>query len=164
MAENLYDRGQDPDMAEGEVKAAADQLKQKTGEVAAEAQRQAKEVAVQVEAEAKGALSERQELVAAELHGIASALRQTSSQFRDQQQTRFADYSGRVADRVDQLSNFLETRHPDELIVEAKEYARRQPELFLGGAFLLGLLGARFLKSSSPEYAARATAYPKETR
>jgi hypothetical protein len=162
MAENLPNRGLEADVAEGEAKAPADQLKQKTGEVAAQAQRQAKEVAVQVEAEAKGALSERQELAAAELHGIASALRQTSSHFRDQEQTKFADYSSRAADRVDQLSNFLETRHPDELIVEAKEFARRQPELFLGGAFLLGLLGARFLKSSSPAYASRATAYPKE--
>ena len=35
---------------------------------------------------------------------------------------------------------------------DAQRLARRQPALFVGGAFALGLLGARFLKSSSPEH------------
>jgi hypothetical protein len=31
---------------------------------------------------------------------------------------------------------------------DASDYATRQPVVFLAGAFMLGLLGARFLKSS----------------
>jgi hypothetical protein len=36
-------------------------------------------------------------------------------------------------------------------VSEAEDFARRQPALFLGGAFALGLLGARFLKSSGQQ-------------
>jgi hypothetical protein len=36
----------------------------------------------------------------------------------------------------------------DDLLREAEEFARRDPALFLGVAFTLGVLGARFLKSS----------------
>jgi hypothetical protein len=166
MAENIQNEGLEADsrQAEREIKAVAEQVKQKTSEVATEAQRQARDIAVQVEAEAKGVLSERQEKAAAELHGIATALRQTSNQLREQQQPTIADYGNRVADRVEQLSSFLQSRHPDELIVEAQDFARRQPELFLGGAFLLGLLGARFIKSSSPGYGRDDTTYPLERR
>jgi hypothetical protein len=35
------------------------------------------------------------------------------------------------------------------MIQEVERFARRQPALFLGGAFTLGLIAARFLKSSS---------------
>jgi hypothetical protein len=38
-----------------------------------------------------------------------------------------------------------------ELIEDAQRFARRQPAVFLGLSFGLGLLGARFLKSSPPQ-------------
>jgi predicted AlkP superfamily pyrophosphatase or phosphodiesterase len=61
----------------------------------------------------------------------------------------FARYSNQVADRVERASTYLEEHDLDELMVEAEDFARRQPELFIGGAFTLGLLAARFLKSSA---------------
>ena len=39
------------------------------------------------------------------------------------------------------------------MVTQVEQYARRQPAIFLGGAFALGLLGARFLKSSNPQTA-----------
>lgn len=36
-----------------------------------------------------------------------------------------------------------------DLAREAQDLARRRPVLFIGSAFALGLLGARFLKSSA---------------
>ena len=35
------------------------------------------------------------------------------------------------------------------IVRDVERYAREQPALFLGGAFVLGLLGARFLKSTA---------------
>jgi hypothetical protein len=35
------------------------------------------------------------------------------------------------------------------MVRNVEDFARRQPALFIGGAFMLGLLGARFLKSSA---------------
>ena len=39
----------------------------------------------------------------------------------------------------------------DEVLDEVQNFARQQPALFLGTAVLLGLVAARFLKSSTPD-------------
>jgi hypothetical protein len=64
------------------------------------------------------------------------------------------------------VSGYLEARDIQDLVGEAESLARRSPALFLGGAFTLGVLAARFLKSSSPDgsrgqmgYAGRSGTY-----
>lgn len=64
-----------------------------------------------------------------------------------------AKYSGTIADKVEQFSGYLEDRDLREVIRDVEEFAHRQPLLFLGGAFALGVLAARFLKSSNPNRA-----------
>ena len=76
-------------------------------------------------------------------------MRQTSHQLREQDQSSFARYSNQMADKVERASDYLENRNLDELLREGEQFARRQPELFIGGAFALGLLMARFIKSSA---------------
>jgi hypothetical protein len=48
------------------------------------------------------------------------------------------------------FSDQLRQKDVRELMSDVERFAQRQPTLFLGGAFALGLLGARFLKSSAP--------------
>ena len=55
-----------------------------------------------------------------------------------------------AAGQVEEFARTLQDRSVGELLQEAQRYARREPALFLGGAMVLGLFGARFLKSSSP--------------
>ena len=43
-----------------------------------------------------------------------------------------------------------------ELVNEVQRFARRQPALFVGSAFAIGVIGARFLKSSSDNQRHRA--------
>lgn len=43
----------------------------------------------------------------------------------------------------------MRERDANELIGEAENLARSRPAVFLGGAFVLGVAAARFLKSSS---------------
>ena len=38
-----------------------------------------------------------------------------------------------------------------ELLSDAQQLARRRPALFVGAAFAIGVLGARFLKSSAAD-------------
>jgi hypothetical protein len=64
-----------------------------------------------------------------------------------------AQYGNSLADKVEQLSSYLDRKEVGELIHDIEYFARRNPALFIGGAFALGLLGARFLKSSSPNQA-----------
>jgi hypothetical protein len=56
-----------------------------------------------------------------------------------------------VADRVDSVSRYIEERDVDSLTREARRFARDHTPLFLTGAFGLGMLGARFIKSSGDQ-------------
>ncbi|HYF65776.1 MAG TPA: hypothetical protein VD886_23305, partial [Herpetosiphonaceae bacterium] len=82
------------------------------------------------------------------LSSVAQALRQTGDQLRSNDQGAIGQYAGQAADQIERLSGFLRDRDVNDIMVEAERFARRQPALFLGGAFVLGLIGARFLKSS----------------
>jgi hypothetical protein len=134
------------------IKEKTEQAKQKASELANEAQHQAENLSEQAKVEAKSSLESQKEMAAKELHGVANALRQTGSNLRQQDQTMFAQYSNRAADGVERISTYLEEHELEDFVHEAEDFARRQPELFIGGAFTLGLLAARFLKSSAPTY------------
>lgn len=79
---------------------------------------------------------------------IASAVRQTTDNLRKEQHDTLAQYVDRAADQLDRFSTALREKDLDQLLQEARQLARRQPALFIGGSFAVGLLAARFLKSS----------------
>jgi hypothetical protein len=120
------------------VGTAVEQAKEKTGELVGQAT-----------AQAKPQLESRKEQVAEGLGSTARALYQTSRQLREQEGAApVAAYVERAAARVDRLADHLRERDLSQLIGEVEDFARRQPVLFVGGAFTLGLFAARFLKSS----------------
>ncbi len=55
----------------------------------------------------------------------------------------------RAANSIDDVADYLESRTLRDVVGELEGFARREPALFLGGAFVLGLVGGRFLKSSA---------------
>ena len=82
------------------------------------------------------------------LGSVAAAIRQSSEPLRDNNQGMLADYVAKAADQLEQFSTRLRERDVTELIDDAKRFARRQPALFVGAAFAVGVVAARFLKSS----------------
>lgn len=84
------------------------------------------------------------------LGSVASALTQVGDQMRDQN-PQIAQFADTASDKIEQFSRQLEQKDVSELLGDVERFARRQPLAFLGGAFALGLLGSRFLKSSKPE-------------
>ena len=85
------------------------------------------------------------------LGSVAAAIRQSSQPLRDNNQAMLADYAGKAADQLEQLSTRFRESDLTELIDDAKRFARRQPAVFVGAAFAAGVLAARFLKSSPDE-------------
>ena len=83
--------------------------------------------------------------------GVTAALRQTSQTLRDNQHDMVAQYLERAVGQVDQLSQTLRQKDIRELLVGAQRLAQRRPAMFVGSAFGIGLLAARFFKSSPPE-------------
>jgi hypothetical protein len=87
---------------------------------------------------------------------VAQAMRQTTQHLRTQQQEAIAGYAEKAADQLERFSQRLKEKDVTQILDDAQQLARRQPALFIGGAFAIGLLGARFLKSSSPRQGSRS--------
>jgi hypothetical protein len=85
------------------------------------------------------------------LGGVADAVRKTTQSLREQQHETLAGYVEQAADQIERFSRNLKNKDVGELVRDAQSLARRQPAVFVGSAFAIGLLGARFFKSSSPD-------------
>jgi hypothetical protein len=79
---------------------------------------------------------------------LAQAVRQTTERLRDDRHETVAAYVERAAEQLERLSSNLRGKDVNELLQDAQRLARRRPALFIGGSFAVGLLAARFLKSS----------------
>lgn len=126
-----------------------DQAKQQASELTEQAKDQAGQLADQAKQQVSSRLTTQKDRAAESLSGVAQALRQTGANLREQDQSGMTQYVEQAADQVERLSGYIQNRELPQLMDEVERFARRQPTLFLGGAFVLGLIGARFLKSSS---------------
>jgi hypothetical protein len=79
---------------------------------------------------------------------VAQAVRQTTQHLREQRHDTIARYVDEAAGQLERVSNRLREKDINELMRDAQQFARRRPAVFIGSAFAIGLLGARFLKSS----------------
>ena len=93
-------------------------------------------------------LSNQKDLATDGLSVIARAVRTTTQELRDHKHETMAEYVERAADQLDRMSSGLKSKDIGELFRDAQTFARRQPAVFVGSAFAIGLLGARFFKSS----------------
>jgi hypothetical protein len=82
---------------------------------------------------------------------IAQAFKRTTRELREQRHDTLAEYVERAADELERLSTGIRNRDIGAMFRDAQSMARRQPAIFVGSAFAIGLLGARFLKSSAPD-------------
>ncbi len=58
------------------------------------------------------------------------------------------DLAGRAADQIESIAEYVQSRTVGDIVHEVERFARREPAIFLGAAFGIGLLAGRFLKSS----------------
>lgn len=133
---------QDKDASQ-KSKEQAQEAKQKVEGKAQEARQEAEQSA---EKEAK----KRKSQVVSQVNNVAQALHKASEQLREDNQDDLAGYTEQMASRVEQVSGYLDEQGVRGLAQDVENFARKQPGLFIGGAVALGLVGARFLKSSRP--------------
>lgn len=82
---------------------------------------------------------------------MVQAVRDVTHRLRDDRHETMAEYVDRAAEQLERLSSQLRNKDVGELFRDAQNFARRRPAVFVGSAFAVGLLGARFLKSSPPD-------------
>lgn len=132
-----------PDSMRGEAAGSSmvDEAKEKVQDLASQAQDKASQ---QVQA----GVSRGKNRAAETLGAVAQSLVFSSQQLREQNRGAVGGYVEKAANRVERWADYMQNTDAREIAYRAENFARREPALFLGGAFALGLLGARFLKSS----------------
>ncbi len=155
--------GTSPSSSYGGIKSGGDPVVNAAVDAGRDLARDAKHLASDVVAEAKhtadSRLSSSKDRAADTLNTVADALRHTGNHLQLQHEGgSISGYVGQAADQVERASNYLQTRTLGELVEDVEQFARREPALFLGGAFVAGLVGGRFLKSSAPQRKGRSSA------
>jgi hypothetical protein len=102
-------------------------------------------------------LTSRTQQSAGQIDDVARALRETGKQLGE---SPIGPYVEKAADQLQRASQYVRTADLDGMKRTVETFARREPLLFIGGAFALGMLGARFIKSSARHLAAQTEQQP----
>lgn len=112
------------------------------------ATRSAQGLVERAETEARSRLNAGKKDAALTLSSVASTLLSSSSQLKEEQQEMAGQYVEKAAEQIDRLAQYIQNADPGQVADEVQRFARRRPAVFIGAAFALGIIGARFLKSS----------------
>jgi hypothetical protein len=91
----------------------------------------------------------RKEQLVERIDHVSEAFRRTGEQLKNEEQQELSHYVELIGERVSSIAGYLRNHDTNDLTREVQRFARRQPAVFIGGAFALGFLAARFLKSSA---------------
>ncbi len=137
--------------APGASKAGTDALLADAKGVASHLASDAKEAVGKLAEDAKSEIEKRitsgKDEAARTVGGVAQVLRHSVEEMHGEGPLpRLAD---QAADRIEQVAEYVQSRTIGDLVREVERFARREPAIFLGSSFIVGLLGGRFLKSSA---------------
>lgn len=120
-------------------------------------EQKANQAAEQVAQKAQSTFENARSSVAQQLTAVARAIESASDTLEQRDQTGLSRRIQQYVQKAEDASNYLRDKSPRELKDDLDRLARKRPAWFLGGAFVVGLFAARFLKSSeqkgSVEYA-----------
>jgi ElaB/YqjD/DUF883 family membrane-anchored ribosome-binding protein len=114
-----------------------------------DARQLATDVAQQVSKTAERQLAGGKDRAAEAIGHLAEALRETGGQLRAKEMPAVDEYLGRAATQVESVARYLQQKQLGQVVGDLESFARREPMLFVGSAFVVGLLGGRFLRSSA---------------
>jgi hypothetical protein len=137
-------------------------VRRKASEVKEEVKERASRVASDVKQQAASMAEQRKGRLADQVHGVAEALRATGQKLHEDQNEQIAPLADAAAERIDGIANYVREHDLASLYNDVNRFARRHPELIVGGALLLGFALARFLKASGESAYSEADEYDYE--
>jgi hypothetical protein len=130
---------------------AAEAVKDEAQRLASDAKQETARVASMARDQATQLVDRTKDRTAQQLGSLATALRQAARSLDQDDAAGFGRYAGLAADQVDRAADYVGGKDLRELVRDTETFARRHPDLFLGGAFVAGVMLARFIRSSRPE-------------
>jgi DNA anti-recombination protein RmuC len=97
---------------------------------------------------ATSSLTQSRHQASERIGGIAAAIRRTSDHLRAQNEPRVADVTETLAEQAERLSSYVRDRDFRGFQTDLQNLARRRPGVAIGAAVAVGVLAARFFKSS----------------
>lgn len=110
------------------------------------------EIVNQVQQQAGQQIDRQKESAADDLTQVVNAVRRFGESLGAEQGgpiARYAaEYGDKAAQKLEQFAGYIREQDARRLLDDVQNFGRRRPALMLGGAFLLGLAGARLIRSS----------------
>lgn len=137
------------------AKRQAGQAKQKLGEMGQTVRQEAKNFAStaqhKVGERASAQVEQRKQVVTSTLGDFAEAIRRAGDELGQRDQSMAANLIRQAADGLEGVSRNLADKRPEDMLHAVRDYGRRNPAVFIGGAILVGLALGRFVRSTSGE-------------
>lgn len=124
------------------------------GQTAEQMRQQAGRLASQLREKGVAVLDQQKSRAADLIGDCVSATRRAAEKLHAENDHNLAGYTDAIAEGLESTSRYLREQDARKLVDDAADLARRRPEWVLGGAFVVGLAVARFLKASRPDGAA----------
>jgi uncharacterized protein YjbJ (UPF0337 family) len=125
-------------------------VKEQAKGLASEAKNEVRGMAGQAKSHVQNLVGERKDRAAEQVSNFAGSLRDAARKLEegDGGATALGRYATTAADQVERVSQYLRDRDLQSFVRDAETFARRHPDVFLGGTFIAGLVLARFFKAS----------------
>ena len=123
-------------------------LSERTEEAAGRAREAAIERVKGARDRAREGIDRGKQQMADRIRRLGSALHSASDNLR-QEDSAIARYGDMASKTIERAANYVGSADLKTTVRDMESFARRQPALFFGRAFLLGLAAGRFLRSSA---------------
>ena len=108
-------------------------------------------LAEQVKDQASAVAQQQMTSAAEGLDSAAGAVNAVGDRLRENHLVSLSQYTDLAAEQIEKLATWLRTTTPEEIAHDVEDFAKKQPAVFVAGALALGLIGVRFLRSTSQD-------------
>jgi hypothetical protein len=111
-------------------------------------EQKATQTAERVADKAQSAFESTKGRITHQFTAVARAIESAAQKLDQEQQSGLSKRVQPYVQKAENASRYLQDKSPRDMKDDLDRFARERPAWFLGGAFVAGLIGARFLKSS----------------
>jgi len=127
----------------------AQQVKEQVKDLAQQAREGTADLADRAKSQVNDLVAQGRDQTSRRLSSFASALSDVAQKLEQEDTSGFGGLARRAGEQAERDARYLKERDLGDLVRDTETFARRHPDLFLGGSLIAGVLVARFLKSSA---------------